>query len=81
MDATANINPASRGLRYDGPKALATIPEESSSDSVDPDLRHDVFPDDGHGYCPRDELPARCGPIDGAARWERGEDPRADDRS
>ena len=52
-----------------------------SSDSDDPDLRNDVFPYGGHGYCTRDKSLARCGSIDGAAQWERAKDPCADDSS
>ena len=62
-------------------QALGTIFEAPSSDSDDPELRHDVYPNGGHGYCTRDEFLARLGPIDGAAWWDRAGDPCADDTS
>ena len=68
-NAAATTNPASRST------AFAPIPEESPPDSDDPDLRHDVYPDSSHGYCPRDEFLARYSPTDGAAQWGRAEDP------
>ena len=64
MDATAKYQLDLTRPFYDGPSALTAIPEESSSDSHDPDLRYDVFPDDGRGYCTRDKFFARYGPID-----------------
>ena len=43
--AAAHINLASRGLPYDGPRALATTPDESSSDSDELDRCADEMAD------------------------------------
>ena len=54
------------------------VPLPASSDSDDPDLRFGVSPD-GTGFYTRGEFLARCGPIDGTARWNRAEPPCAGD--
>ena len=80
----AHTNLASRGLPYDGPGALATIPEEPPSNSGAPDpcagdssgssgcpeLRFGESLD-GPGYFTRGGLLDYYGYIDGVAQWDR----------